>query len=403
MDLSFTAEEQAFRKKIRAWTAANLPADIREKVDRGIELERDDYQRWMKFLSAEGWIAPNWDAKAGGPGFSLAEKYIFEEELFMGAAPRTIHFGTRMVGPVLLAFGTPEQKKRYLPKILTSEEIWCQGYSEPGSGSDLASLKTSAVRANDDEHGDHYVVNGTKIWTSYAHCADRMFTLVRTDNTGKKQEGITCLLIDLKSPGVTIQPIITLDGRHVFNQEFLDDVRVPVADRVGEEGEGWSIAKYLLGHERSNASYVSINKRNLAKLKEIAADQILDGAPLLENAAFKRLIAEVEMDLETLSVTSLRQLANASADQPVGPEASVLKMRTGDVFQRIHELMMMAGGYSAQPFVAEAIRGGWNQDPVGPDYLFRMAPDYFESRAMSIAGGSHEVQKNIIAKAILGL
>lgn len=398
MDLRFTAEEQAFRQRIREWTAANLPADIREKVDRGMELSRDDYERWMRILSAEGWIAPNWNTKDGGPGFSLAEKYIFEEELFMAGAPRTVHFGTRMVGPVLLAYGTPEQKKRYLPKILTSEEIWCQGYSEPGSGSDLASLKTTAVR-----DGDHYVVNGTKIWTSYAHCADRMFALVRTDNTGKKQEGITCLLIDMNAPGVTVRPIITLDGRHTFNQEFFDNVRVPVEDRVGEEGQGWAIAKYLLGHERSNASYVSINKRNLAKLKAIAADQTLDGAPLADNPEFKQLIAEVEIALETLSITSLRQLATASADKPVGPEASVLKMRTGDVFQRIHELMMMAGGYEAAPFVPEAIRSGWNEEPVGPDYLFRMAPDYFEARAMSIAGGSHEVQKNIIAKAVLGL
>ncbi len=398
MDLNFTAEEQAFRQRIRDWTAANLPSDIRAKVDRGIELTRDDFQRWMKILSGEGWIAPNWDAKDGGPGFSLAEKYIFEEELFMGNAPRTVHFGTRMVGPVLLRYGTREQKTRYLPKILTSEEIWCQGYSEPGSGSDLASLKTSAVL-----DGDHYVVNGTKIWTSYAHCADRMFALVRTDNTGKKQEGITCLLIDMKAPGVTVRPLITLDGRHVFNQEFFDDVRVPVADRIGEEGQGWTIAKYLLGHERSNASYVSINRRNLAKLKAIATDQQIDGRPLSEHSEFRRLIAEVEIMLETLSTTSLRQLATAGADKPVGPEASVLKMRTGDVFQRIHELMMEAGGYAIAPFVPEAIREGWNEEPVGPDYLFRMAPDYFEARAMSIAGGSHEVQKNIIAKAVLGL
>jgi alkylation response protein AidB-like acyl-CoA dehydrogenase len=398
MDMRFSPEEQAFRAKIRDFAAEKLPADIKEKVDCGIELTRDDLTRWMQILSAEGWIAPNWEAKDGGPGFSLAEKYIFEEELFMAGAPRTIHFGTRMVGPVLLAFGTPEQKQRYLPRILTSEEVWCQGYSEPGSGSDLASLKTSAVR-----DGDHYIVNGTKIWTSYAHCADRMFALVRTGNTGKKQEGITCLLIDLKAPGVTLKPIITLDGRHTFNQEFFDDVRVPVADRVGEEGQGWTIAKYLLGHERSNASYVSINKRNLAKLKAIATDQELNGRPLAEDTEFKQLIAEVEIELETLAATSLRQLANASADKPVGPEASVLKMRTGDVFQRIHELMMMAGGYSVAPFVPEAIRGGWNEEPIGPEYLFRMAPDYFEARAMSIAGGSHEVQKNIIAKGVLGL
>ena len=393
MDLHVTAEEQAFRARVRAFVKEKLPRDIWEKVDKGIELDRGDYERWMRILSEAGWIATNWEKKDGGPGFSVVEKYAFEEELFMGGAPRMIHFGTRMVGPVLLAFGTPEQKKRYLPKILTSEEIWCQGYSEPGSGSDLASLKTMAVR-----DGDHYVVNGTKIWTSYAHCADRMFTLVRTGNTGKKQEGISVLLIDLKSPGITMRPILTLDGRHTFNQEFLDDVRVPVADRVGEEGQGWTIAKYLLGHERSNASYVSINKRLLAKLKVIAADQGLTRDP-----GFMKHVADAEQELVALEITSLRTLADNAADKPVGPEASVLKMRTAEVMKRISELMMEAGAHYAMPFEPAAIRHGWNGEPIGPDYLFRMAPEYFESRIMSVAGGTNEVQKNILAKAMLGL
>jgi alkylation response protein AidB-like acyl-CoA dehydrogenase len=393
MDLRFTAEEQALRAKVRAFVREKLPTDVWEKVDRGIELTRGDYERWMRILSEAGWIATNWEKKDGGPGFGTAEKYIFEEELFMGGAPRMVHFGTRMVGPVLLAFGSAEQKQRYIPKILTSEDIWCQGYSEPGSGSDLASLKTMAVR-----DGDHYVVNGTKIWTSYAHCADRMFTLVRTANTGKKQDGISVLLIDLKSPGITMRPILTLDGRHTFNQEFLDDVRVPVADLVGQEGQGWTIAKYLLGHERSNASYVSINKRLLAKLKAICADQGLTG-----DETFMHHVADVETELASLEITSLRTLANNAADKPIGPEASVLKMRTAEVMKRISELMMDAGAHYALPFEPGAIRQGWNEEPVGPDYLFRMAPEYFESRIMSVAGGTNEVQKNILAKAVLGL
>ena len=264
MDMKFTTEELAFQKKVADWTREHLPADIREKVDRGLELNRDDFSRWMRILSRQGWIATNWDAKDGGPGWGVAQKFLADEAIFTEGAPRVVHFGTRMVGPVLLAFGTDEQKAKYIPKILSSEEIWCQGYSEPQAGSDLAQLQCSAVL-----DGDHYVVNGTKIWTSYAHCADRMFALVRTAKTTKKQEGITCLLIDLKTPGVEIRPIITLDGKHHFNQEFLTNVRVPVSDRVGGEGEGWKIAKFLLGHERSNASYVSINKRNLKKLKEL--------------------------------------------------------------------------------------------------------------------------------------
>ena len=398
MDLRFTPQEEAFRAEARAWVRENLPRDIWEKVDQGIELTREQYVRWMQILAKKGWIASNWEAKDGGPGLSSAEKYILDDELFLGGAPRTIHFGTRMVGPVLLAYGSEEQKRKYLPKILTSEEIWSQGYSEPGAGSDLASLQLKAVR-----DGDHYVLNGTKVWTSHAHFADRMFLLVRTASTGKKQEGISCLLVDLKTPGITITPIITIDGRHVFNQEIFEDVRVPVEDRVGEEGDGWRIAKYLLGHERSNASWISITKRTLHKLKQVAKVERTDGARLIDDEAFRMKMAELEQSLEALELTSLRSLAQSAADKPVGPEASMLKMRTGDAIQRAGELLMEAGAYYAQPFEARAIRSGWNEEPVGPDYLFRMSPEYFDHRAMSIAGGSHEVQKNIIAKAVLGL
>ncbi len=398
MDMKLSPAVEAFRAEVRSWVKENLPRDIHDKVDRGIELSRDDNVRWMRILSEKGWVATNWDKEDGGPGFTTEEKYVFEEEIFLAGAPRIIHYGTRMVAPVLLAFGTEEQKRRYLPKILSSEEIWCQGYSEPGAGSDLASLQMKAVR-----DGDHYVVSGTKIWTTQAHCADRMFALVRTSTEAKKQDGITCLLIDLKAPGVTVRPIITIDGRHIFNQEFFDEVRVPVADRVGEEGQGWKIAKYLLGHERSNGSFIAIGKRVLAKLKAIAATERSDGRRLIEDDVFRMKIAASEQEMGVLEFTSWRTLASASANRPVGPEASVLKTRTADVLKQINELMMDAGAYYAQPFESAAIREGWNGEPVGPDYLFRMGPDYFESRAKSIAGGTNEVQKSILAKAVLGL
>lgn len=398
MDMSFTPEERAFREKVAAFVAENLPADIKEKVDRGIELHRDDFERWMRILSKQGWAATNWEKKDGGPGFSVAEKFLADDAIFMGGAPRMVHFGTRMVGPVLLAFGTPEQKAKYIPQILSSEEIWCQGYSEPQAGSDLAQLQCAAVR-----DGDDYVVNGVKIWTSYAHCADRMFALVRTSKETKKQDGITCLLIDLKAPGVEIRPIITLDGKHHFNQEFLTDVRVPVSDRVGEEGEGWKVAKFLLGHERSNASYVSITKRNLQKLKDIAVAERADGARLIDETDFARNIADLEIDLIAATTQAMRQLSTAAADKPVGTEASILKIRVMDALKRTHELLMEAGAYYAQPFETSHIRGESNASWVGPDYMYRMTPDYFESRAMSIAGGSHEIQKDILAKRALGL
>ncbi len=398
MHMNFTAEELAFQQKVSDFVAANLPPDIRDKVDRGIELNRDDFQRWMRILSKQGWAATNWDKKDGGPGFTAAQKFLADDAIFMGGAPRMVHFGTRMVGPVLLAFGTPEQKAKYIPKILSSEEIWCQGYSEPQAGSDLALLQCAAVR-----DGDDYVLNGTKIWTSYAHCADRMFALVRTSKEPKKQDGITCVLIDLKAPGVEIQPIITLDGKHHFNQEFLTDVRVPVSDRVGKEGEGWKIAKFLLGHERSNASYVSITRRNLKKLKAIAAAERTDGGRLIDEPAFAGKLAELEVELMAATTMAMRQLATAAADKPVGQESSIFKIRVMDALKRGHELLMEAGAYYAQPFEISHIRGESNEAPVGPDYIYRMTPDYFESRAMSIAGGSHEIQKDILAKRALGL
>jgi alkylation response protein AidB-like acyl-CoA dehydrogenase len=399
MDMTFSPEEQAFRKEVQAFVAENLPADIARKVADGVEMTRSDMRTWMQILAKKGWLATNWDTKDGGPGWSTAQKHIFEEECAATGAPDIVPFGTRMVGPVLLAFGTTEQKEKYLPGIISAETIWCQGYSEPGAGSDLALLQLSAKR-----DGDDYVVNGTKIWTTQAHMADMIFVLARTDNSGRKQDGVTCLLIDMKAPGVTVRPIITIDGRHRFNQEFFDDVRVPVADRVGEEGDGWRIAKYLLGHERSNAAGVAGAVRMLKKLRAIASAERSEGEALMQDQDFRRNLADLETRLEVLRMTAMRNLARASADKPVGAEASVVKLGMAEIRKDISELAMRAGAYYGNPFDPKAIREGWgNQEPIGADYIFKLSSDYFEMRARSIAGGSNEIQKNIIAKRTLGL
>lgn len=400
MDMSFTAADQAFRAEVRAFVAENLPADIARKVAEGVEMTRDDLSRWMRILGEKGWLATNWDEKDGGPGWTSTQKHIFEEECAAMGAPDIVPFGTRMVGPVLLKFGTAAQKENYLPGIITAETLWCQGYSEPGAGSDLASLQLSAKL-----DGDHYVVNGSKIWTTYGHVADMMFALARTDNSGRKQDGVTCLLIDMKAPGVTVRPLITLDGRHRFNQEFFDDVRVPVTDRVGEEGDGWRIAKYLLGHERSSSAGVAAALRALNKVGAVAeAERAGDGGRLIEDRGFARKLADLKIRLEGLRMTAARNLARASADMPVGPEASVLKLGMSEIRKDITELGMQAGGYYANAFDPKAIREGWgNREPIGADYIFKLAPDYFENRARSIAGGSNEIQKNIIAKRVLEL
>lgn len=400
MDMSFSAADEAFRAEVRTFVKENLPADIARKVAEGVEMTRDDMSRWMRTLAGKGWLATNWDKKDGGPGWTTAQKHIFEEECAAAGAPDIIPFGTRMVGPVLLKFGTDAQKERYLHGIVSAETLWCQGYSEPGAGSDLANLQMSAKL-----DGDHYVVNGTKIWTTMAHMADMMFALVRTDSSGRKQDGVTCLLIDMKAPGVTVRPLITLDGRHRFNQEFFDDVRVPVADRIGEEGDGWRIAKYLLGHERSSSAGVAASVRMLNKVRSVAeAERAGDGARLIDTAGFKRRLSTLEVQLEGLRMTAARNLARASADKPVGPEASVLKLGMAEIRKEISELGMQAGAYYANAFDPKAIREGWgNQEPIGADYIFKLAPDYFENRARSIAGGSNEIQKNIIAKRVLEL
>jgi alkylation response protein AidB-like acyl-CoA dehydrogenase len=303
-----------------------------------------------------------------------------------------------MVGPVLLAFGDDEQKARHLPGIRSSEVIWCQGYSEPNAGSDLASLTCRAVR-----DGDDYVVNGRKIWTSAAHWADWMFTLVRTSSEGKRQEGISCLLIDMNLPGITIQPIARFSGFHEFNEVILEDVRVPASERVHDENLGWTVAKYLLGHERIGSAGIGLSMQRLARLKEIAARETADGAPLTDDPRFAGKIADVEIQLMSLRLTTLRMVASASADSEIGPEASLLKIRGTEIQQELHELLMEAVGYYSQPYVERALIEGWNEDPVGPVDAAGLAPRYFDWRKASIYAGSNEIQKNIISKAVLGL
>jgi len=401
MDMPLDAKDQAFRDEVRGWLDANLPADLRLKGERSIEFTRDEQLRWMRILSKKGWIAPNWPKEAGGTDWTALQKLLFEVECYDAGAPRFTNFGTQLVGPVLLHYGSPEQKAQHIPPILNSDLLWCQGYSEPGSGSDLASLKTRAVR-----DGDDYIVDGSKIWTSSGHWAKWMFCLTRTSSAGKKQEGITFLLIDMDTPGITVQPIYRINGLHEFNQVFLEGVRVPVSQRVGAEGEGWTIAKYLLGHERSGAAAgFGMCARLMRQVKEVAAAEPDDGrVPLARNRAFAARIGQMESQLMSLWYSAARSLSAASADKPVGPESSLLKLRGTEIQQDLTELLMEAVGYYAQPYHLSVLKQGWGNEPsVGPDYAAPLAPNYLDWRKASIYGGTSEVQKNIIAKAVLGL
>ncbi len=397
MDLELSPQDVAFRDEVRQFIADHLPQDIRDKMRLGQHLEKDDYVRWQKILYKRGWMGVGWPTEHGGPDWSPVQRYIFEEETGLGDCPRIIPFGLRMVGPVIIAFGTDEQKQQHLPKILSSDVWWCQGYSEPGAGSDLASLKTRAVRDN-----GHYVVNGQKTWTTLAQYADWIFCLVRTDESAKKQEGISFLLIDMKTPGITVKPIVTLDGGREVNEVFFDDVRVPVENLVGPENQGWTVAKFLLGHERTNIAEVGRSKNQLARVKEIAAAEMQNGAPLIEDPRFREKIADVEIDLMALDMTLLRIVSAESAGRAPGPEASLLKIRATEVQQAITELLVEAIGYYANPYVKDAMSAGWNEPPVGPDYAATLAPYYFNHRKASIYGGSNEVQRGIIAKMVLG-
>ena len=404
MDIEFGAEDKEFRQNVRRFLAASLPKGLRHKVENGVELQRDDIMNWHRMLHAKGWVAPNWPAEFGGPGWTLAQKYIFDEEHALAAAPRLVSFGINMCGPVLMGFGTDAQKQKFLPRMLSGEDVWCQGYSEPGSGSDLASLTTTAKR-----DGDYWIINGTKTWTTKAHWSDWCFLLARTSNEDRKQQGITFILLDLQTPGISISPIVLMDGLHETNMVFYDDVRVPVENTVGEIGNGWGIGKYLLAHERMSGGSLGPHKKLLSQLKMIAAeDEMSGGAPLSEDRAFARKITAVELELKTLEALMLRSVdaLSRSGDlggQPLGAEANIFKIRNTEIQQQLTELKMQAVGYYAQPYLYTALTQGWNEAPIGADYANGCTPNYLHFRKVSIYSGSNEIQHNIIAKAELGL
>lgn len=401
MDLNFNADELAFREEVRAFLEGQLPADISQKVKGGHGIKAEDYTRWQQILHRRGWGAPSWPKQFGGTGWTPVQLHIFDEEAAAAGAPRTIPFGLKMVAPVIMAFGNRQQQQRHLPGILSGETWWCQGYSEPGAGSDLASLKTRAER---DATGAHYIVNGQKTWNTLGQHADWIFCLVRTDpNAPKQQQGISFLLIDMKTPGITVRPIITMDGAHEVNEVWLENVKVPVENRIGEENRGWTYAKFLLGHERTNIAGVGASKRELQRLKIVARTEIKNGRALIEDPLFAARIAQVEIELMALEITDLRALSAESEKRAPGPEASILKIKGTEIQQALSELMMYAVGPYALPFERESSEEGDLRRVVGPEYAAPLAAAYCNMRKVTIYGGSNEIQRNIISQMILGL
>ena len=402
MDLRFTPEEQAFREQIRAWVAENLPKDISHKVHNALRLSKDDLQRWARILGAQGWHGWGWPKEFGGPGWTAIQKHLFEEECALAGAPRVVPFGPVMVAPVIMAFGTRAQQQRFLPDIMSGKVWWSQGYSEPGSGSDLASVKTRAERVSDQKKGDYYLVNGQKTWTTLGQHGDWIFCLVRTDREAKPQAGISFLLIDMKSPGVSVRPIVLLDGEPEVNEVFFDNVEVPVDQLIGAENKGWTYAKHLLAHERTNIADVNRAKRELERLKRIAKAE-----GVYEDTRFRDEIAKLEVDIVALEMMVLRVLgADGSAGKEGGKAAldvaGLLKIRGSEIQQRYSELMMLAAGPSAVPFIREAMDAGWQGDYVGAAHVAPLAGAYFNMRKTTIYGGSNEVQRNIVAQTVLG-
>src|SRR5499427_9542527 len=403
MDLTFGKEELAFQREVREWLKENLTPEMQGelKVSRNAYLPKEKLIDWQKRLAKKGWLCTGWPKEFGGPGFTTTQKYIFEMELAKAGAPTTSPFGPKMCAPVIMKYGSPEQKATHLPPMLNSDLIWCQGYSEPGSGSDLASLRTKAVR-----EGDDYVVNGQKTWTTLAQHADWIFCLVRTDPQAKKQEGISFLLIDMKTPGITVRPIVTIEGGHEVNEVFFDDVKVPAENLVGQENKGWDYAKYLLGRERTGIARVGLSKERIRRIKELAALERADERPLIEDERFRAKIAAVEVELKALEMTQLRVVAaeRRRTDNKPDPASSILKIKGSEIQQTISELLLEVVGPYALPYQPEYLdEERWNEPPVGPDWAPSLAPTYFNMRKVSIYGGTNEIQKNIIAKAILGL
>ena len=396
MDLTFSKDDLDFQAEVRDFLTSEYPLAIKEKQDKRLPLEKEDIISWQKILASKGWFAINWPKEYGGAGLTPTQIYILQTELAGANTPILIPFGVNMCGPVIYTFGTEEQKKKFLPGILNSDTWWCQGYSEPGSGSDLASLQTKA-----ELKGDNYLVNGTKTWTTLAQHADWVFCLVRTETTDIKQEGISFLLIDMKSKGIEVKPIITIDGAHEVNMIYFDDVEVPANNLIGEEGEGWNIAKFLLMHERTGIAGIAALKRELKRLKEISSDLIVGEASLLDDANFRNKIEAAEIELTATEFTELRTLSQISSGGAPGPESSILKIKGTELQQSISELFIEMLGYYAHPFLTEAELG--SNASIGPDYAGSAMPHYLNFRKVSIYGGSNEIQRNVISKAILGL
>ncbi|MDR0214147.1 MAG: acyl-CoA dehydrogenase family protein [Comamonas sp.] len=393
MDLAFTPEEQAFREEVRTWVRTHLPEDIAHKVRSDLHLTRDDMQRWAKILGKKGWLGYGWPKEFGGPGWTAVQKHLFEEECALACTPRIVPFGPVMVAPVIMAYGSPEQQKRFLPGIASGEVWWSQGYSEPGSGSDLASLKTRAERV-----GDKYIVNGQKTWTTLGQYGDWMFNLVRTSSEGKPQTGISFLLLDMKSPGVTVRPIKLLDGGHEVNEVFFDNVEVPADQLIGEENKGWTYAKHLLSHERTNIADVNRAKRELERVKRIAKAE-----GVWEDQRFRDQIALLEVDVIALEMLVLRVLSAMKSGKNPLEIAGLLKIKGSEIQQRYSELMMLAAGPYSLPFIQEAMEAGYQGNfPGGVLGNAPLAATYFNMRKTTIYGGSNEVQRNIVAQTVLG-
>ncbi|MCU0888978.1 MAG: acyl-CoA dehydrogenase family protein [Rubritepida sp.] len=400
MELRFTDAERAFRDEVRAFLAAELPQATRDHMIAGKSPTKAMVVEWQRKLNAKGWAVPEWPVEHGGPGWTPAQKYIFREELQMWPAPQPLAFNVNMCGPVIIEFGTEAQKQRFLPRMANLDDWWCQGFSEPGAGSDLAGLKTRAVR-----DGDHYVINGQKTWTTLAQHADWIFVLARTDANAKKQEGISFFLVDMKTPGITVRPIITIEGGHEVNEVFFDDVRVPADNLVGAENKGWDCAKFLLGNERFGQARVGASRERIRRLKVIARETMDGDRPLIEDPEFRRQVTEMEVELKALEMTVMRVIANETKRAGTGkpdPATSVLKIKGTEIQQGVSELLMKAAGpYAWVDGDPEA--EGSNEWDVAPDWAFGLAGVYFNWRKQSIYGGSNEIQRNIMAKAFLGL
>ena len=405
MNLAFTSEEQAFREDIRVWVHANLPEDIQHKVRNALRLAREDMQRWAKILGEKGWLGHGWPKEFGGPGWSAVQKHLFEEECALAGAPRVVPFGPVMVAPVIMAFGPAEQQARFLPGIASGDVWWSQGYSEPGSGSDLASLKCKAERVEGPD-GGKFIVNGQKTWTTLGQYGEWIFCLVRTSNDGKPQTGISFLLIDMKSPGVSVKPIVLLDGEAEVNEVWFDNVEVPANNLIGEENKGWTYAKHLLSHERTNIADVNRSKRELERLKKLAKAE-----GVWNDTRFRDEIAKLEVDVVALEMMVLRVLSNEKTGKNSLDIAGLLKIKGSEIQQRYSELMMLAAGPFAMPLIQEAMEAGWQGDvafgalgnfPGSAVHCAPLAGTYFNMRKTTIYGGSNEVQRNIVAQFVLG-